>query len=123
MPHSLIYRWGLAAGLVIGGASISLAQNSSPSNLPKPTTVSLNWVVPESHRASTPRWYQSDGTVPALSKGRGKQVEVQPASLISPATRISPSSSPRMPHGFLDPTHPAGPDAEAEPTTSPRQAR
>jgi len=110
MPHSIIYRWGLAAGLAFVGIPASRAQNS-PSAFPQSPTVSLNWVAPESHRASTPRWYQSDGTVPAVSKGRPKGSDVRPASLEStvPQTAVTP----RMPHGYRDPTHPVGPQSDS----------
>ena len=57
--------------------------------------------------AVEPRHFLSDGTVPAVSKGRESKVklEVQAASLESPVAALI---IPRMPHGFLDPTHPVG---------------
>jgi len=84
--------WVLSASLLPLLASTAFAQNPEP--------------VASDEQASTPRGYLSDGTMPAISKGRPAQADVQSAGFQSPLAFLT---VPRMPHGFLDATHPAGP--------------
>ena len=102
--------------LVLGFLSLSSLAAQSQAPIPVGVDRSATQVAGESERGYVPRDFQSDGTTPAISKGREVKLdvkrEVQPASLDSPTAQTASLALPRMPHGYLDPTHPAGP-AEA----------
>ena len=107
-----IAKWAFGIGLLAVPSLPVVAETPQPS-APAPVTTSAVWETPESLRGYTPRSFRSDGTTPATSKGREVKVEVKPevqaASLDSPVAGIvNAMPLPRMPHGFLDPTHPAG---------------
>ena len=73
-------------------------------------TAQASWEAAE-RREYTPRAFLGDGTAPAMSKGRESKakLDVQAASLETPASPMAALILPRMPHGFIDPTHPVGP--------------
>ena len=93
--------WILATGLISVVLPSGLAQ--------EPVVMPTDWEALAALEGSTPRSYLSDGTLPAVSKGRGSQSAVQPAGFESVRSGSVLLELPRMPHGFLDPTHPAGP--------------
>ena len=108
MGNFNVATWILGLGFLSLPSLVAQAQTPPEA---VPASISI-----ESERGYVPRDFQSDGTTPAMSKGRVVKLEVnrevQPASLDSPTAQNANLALPRMPHGYLDPTHPAGP-AEA----------
>ena len=108
MGNFNVASWILGLGF-LSLSSLAAQSQAPPEAVPAPMSG-------ESERGYVPRDFQSDGTTPAISKGREVKLdvkrEVQPASLDSPTAQTASLALPRMPHGYLDPTHPAGP-AEA----------
>ena len=115
LPRAWIFGFGMVTALA------PVARADEP---PRQSEIVVGWEAVESLRGYTPRSFLSDGTEPAVSKGRERKAEVHAASLESPIARCTNLTLPRMPHGFLDPTHPAGP---AEPGSAapafPRKAK
>jgi hypothetical protein len=116
-------RWVL--GLAIAAGPVARAETPPDSS----------WQPPEHMQGSVVRVFKSDGTPPAVSKRRSPRVAVAPISpgaqvglpqitqppvegltvphpviqtLAAPEAVVN-LSLPRLPHGHLDPTHPAGP--------------
>ena len=112
MKNIRIAKWVLGIGL-LNVPSLPAVAETPQAPMTAAVATPATWETPESLRGYTPRSFQTDGTTPATSKGREAKVdvklEVQTASLDSPVAGIvNVTPLPRMPHGFLDPTHPAG---------------
>ena len=119
MGNVKVASWVLGLGFLVLPSMSAQSQTppvAAPAPMPIEVVSEATWDAAGTHRGYVPRDFQTDGTAPAISKGRGSKLDVssdvQTASLDSPITRTGSVSLPRMPHGYLDPTHPAGP-AEA----------
>jgi hypothetical protein len=99
--HNLM-AWLVSASL------LPIFASASPGQTPPLAATNSAWEVPADHQAFTPRGYQSDGTLPAMGKGRQGQWNVRAAGFETPLPAQGTELPGRAP-GFTDPTHPTGP--------------
>ncbi len=74
---------------------------AQPPNAP---VANVNWEVPTSLLECTPRAFQSDGTLPAVGKGKFSRLDGEPARYPLQAEGVKAARTPP----WMDPTYPVG---------------
>jgi hypothetical protein len=101
-------RWVLKSCVLVLLLAVRAAAEKPPSVSRLPASLPPNKAPCSEHPPAIGRPLISESTLPAVAKGRfAKTTSTHVGSHISSAQ----FAGPRMPHGFQDPTHPAGPAA------------